>query len=241
VKALWNALAIVLLLNALGLLALAAYLHNDGRLSTQRLRDTAAIFALTLEQQQQQEQAAAQQAALETERAVRQEHLRLVADGPVSTRAQIERDHQAEELALLRVQRLREEIHVLQRQLEMARQTVARHKAEHEAQKAAWEQSIADEMQRREDEDFQTTVELYQRLKPAQAKDMFLQLIAAGQSDQIVAYLAAMQQRKAAAVLREFKAPEEIPVAAELLEELRRRGTAFVSDASADSVSAGAG
>lgn len=240
-KAFWNALAIVLLLNALGLLALLAYLHIDGRLSAQRLRDAAAVFALSLDQQEQQDQAARRQAALEAEQAVRQAHRDKVAQGPVSTRDQIERDLQAEEAALLQVQRLREEIRVLQRQLEMARVAVARQEAEHEARKAAWEQSIAEALQRREDEDFQTAVALYERVKPKQAKDMFLQLIAQGASRQVVEYLTAMQQRKAAAVLREFKAPEEIPVAADLLEQLRLRGTTFASDAATDPMHGEAG
>jgi delta 1-pyrroline-5-carboxylate dehydrogenase len=241
VKAFWNALAIVLLINALAMLAAAAYLRADGRLSTQRLRDATAIFALSIEQQEQREQAAAQQAALEAEQALRQHHLQRVAEGPVSTRDQIERDLQAEEIALLQVQRMREEIRALQRQLEIARQAVARQKDEHDAQRAAWEQSIAEELQRREDEDFQTAVALYQRLKPAHAKDMFLQLIAAGRSDQVVQYLAAMQQRKAAAILREFKGLDEIPVATELLEQLRRRGTSLVLDVPADRMTPGAG
>ncbi len=240
-KAFWNALAIVLLLNALGLLALLAYLHSDGRLSTQRLRDATAVFALTLDQQEQQERAARQQAALEAEQALRREHVRRVAEGPVSTRDQIERDHKDEETALLQVQRMREEIRALQRQLEMARQAVARQEADHAAQKVAWEQSIAEELQRREDADFRTTVALYQQIKPKQARDMFLQLIAEGRSRQVVEYLAAMQQRKAAAILREFKAPEEIPVAADLLEQLRRRGTTFAADDPADPVAPGAG
>jgi hypothetical protein len=39
-----------------------------------------------------------------------------------------------------------------------------------------------------------------------------------------VDYLAAMQMRKAAGVLKEFKTPQEVAQASELLELLRRRG-----------------
>jgi hypothetical protein len=45
-----------------------------------------------------------------------------------------------------------------------------------------------------------------------------------GETDQVVEYLAAMSSRKAGAVLAQFKAPNEVPQAALLLEKLRLRG-----------------
>lgn len=224
-KSFWNALAIVLLINVLLALGGMVYLYMGGRLNADRVRAVAAIFTPTIEQQQALERRTAEQAALDAERARRQAHQQKVADGPVSTLQQIGRDQNAEEIALLQVQRLREEIRVLQRQLEMARQAVAMQKAEQDQEKLAWQASIADELARREDEDFQKTVQLYQQVKPRQAKDMFLQRIAAGESEQVVEYLAAMQPRKAAGILKEFRNAEELVTASELLERLRQRGT----------------
>lgn len=230
-KSLWNALAIVLVINLLLVVGGVGYLYLGGRLSGDRARQAAAIFAPTLEEEQQMARRVADQAALDAERAKREAHRRKVADGPVSTREKIDRDVEAEEIALLQVQRLREEIRALQRQLDLARQSIARQKAEHDAERVAWEASIADELARRTDADFQKTVALYQQLKPKQAKDMFMELIGDGQGDQVVEYLAAMQQRKAAGVLKEFKSPEELAVASRLLERLRERGVDMLSGA----------
>ena len=67
-------------------------------------------------------------------------------------------------------------------------------------------------------------VESYASLKPKLAKQAFLELIKQNKMDEVVEYLAAMQLRKSAAILNQFKADEEVPVAAQLLESLRLRG-----------------
>lgn len=233
-KAFWNALAIVLVINMLLVLGGIGYLRMTGRLNADRVRAVAAVFRTTIEEEQARELQAAEESAIRAERERRQFHQQKVADGPVSTREQIGRDQEAEELALLQVQRLREEIRALQRQLETARRALAAQKADQEAKAAAWEASIADELARRENEDFQKTILLYQQVKPRQAKDMFLQLIAEGRRSQVVEYLAAMQSRKAAAVLKEFKTPEELAVASDLLEQLRQRGAEMLDPATSD-------
>ena len=51
-----------------------------------------------------------------------------------------------------------------------------------------------------------------------------MELIKQGKQDEVVEYLAAMQLRKSAAILDQFKADNEVPVAAQLLEASRTRG-----------------
>ena len=58
---------------------------------------------------------------------------------------------------------------------------------------------------------------------PKQAKAVFQELLTAGGEKQVVSYLSAMEERKAAKVLKEFKLPNEIDQAAMLIEQLRQR------------------
>ena len=87
--------------------------------------------------------------------------------------------------------------------------------------------AVAKETQLKDDQDFQQTVQVYQQLKAKQVKQIFQQLLSQDMADHVVEYLAAMQVRKAAAVIREFKSPAEVVQAADLLQSLRERGLDF--------------
>ncbi|MEC9374314.1 MAG: hypothetical protein VYC34_10740, partial [Planctomycetota bacterium] len=76
-------------------------------------------------------------------------------------------------------------------------------------------------IEQEEDEQFQRTVLLYESLQPQRAQEMMATLIQDGDSDQVVAYLNAMQPRAAKKIIEKF--PDPI-VAADLLERLRTRG-----------------
>ena len=94
----------------------------------------------------------------------------------------------------------------------------------------SFEQAVSREAKLKEDKDFQQTVKMYQQLKAKQVKQIFQQLLAQGMTGQVVEYLAAMQIRKAAAVIREFKSPNEVVQAANLLQSLRERGLDFSTE-----------
>ena len=67
---------------------------------------------------------------------------------------------------------------------------------------------------------------MYEKIQAKQAKAMMTQLVALGQAGeiQVVDYLAAMNERKAAEILGQFKDEREIPLATRLIERLRTRG-----------------
>ena len=65
---------------------------------------------------------------------------------------------------------------------------------------------------------------MYEQLDADQTKQMFQQLMAQGETDRVVDYLAEMQMRQAGKVLKAFETEAEIKSATMLLEKLRQRG-----------------
>ena len=81
------------------------------------------------------------------------------------------------------------------------------------------------ERERRDDEQFQQTVKLYESTPPRQAKALILTLLRRQRHDDVVAVLDAMHPQQAARILREFRTAGEIELAAQILDELRHHGT----------------
>jgi hypothetical protein len=90
------------------------------------------------------------------------------------------------------------------------------------------EQRLKDIESRLNDEGFKKTVELYETLPADQVKNMFIDLMERGKTDQVVAFIEAMAVRKAGKVLKEFEEPEDVGRAVELTERLRARGSDLV-------------
>jgi len=224
VKTLWNVIAVVVVLDVLAALGFVGYLYSSGRLNRERLERVAAMLRPTVEEEQQQTQQQAQQAQAAQEAQRKQQHLAMVAQGPLPTQDQLSRQQEEYEKQMMTVQRLRSEVGALQRQLELAQQRLTKERQEIAAEREALQQAVVEANARQGDVDFQHAVALYEQLKPAQTKRMFQELLAKGQKKQVVEYLAAMQVRKAAGVLKEFKEAEETAVAAELVQALRERG-----------------
>ena len=153
--------------------------------------------------------------------------LESVKDGPITLADRLVAEQQADELSVQRVQRLRRDIEDLRKQLRLAKQLLAKQHDELTAQRESFKQAVAREAKLKDDQDFQQTVKVYQQLKAKQVKQIFQQLLNQDRGDQVVEYLAAMQIRKAAAVIREFKSPAEVVQAADLLQSLRERGLDF--------------
>ena len=223
-KTLWTAITIVVLLNILLLGAGLLWLKSSGRLNAERVRRVGEMFALTIDEEQQQQ---AQADALEEQsrqQAMDLARLESVSDGPISLADRLEAQQQRDDLATMRLDRLKRDIRDLQQQLELSKRLLAEKEAQLQADRQAFEQALAQQQQLQQDENFQQTVSMYEQLKPKQAKQMFRDLIERGQIEQVVDYLAAMQLRKAAGAIKQFKSPEEITQAAELLQRLRERG-----------------
>jgi len=68
------------------------------------------------------------------------------------------------------------------------------------------------------DEGFQKSLELYESMPAKQIKPYFAKM----DTDEVVRYLQAMDPKQAANVLKEFKTPEEVTRAGQILEKIRQ-------------------
>ena len=229
-KTIWTTLCILLLINALLLGAGVAWLVNTGRINQDRIDQIRDMLTLTIAEEEKQAQL-----ALEIEEQTRKQamdiaRLESVSDGPVTLADRLETELQGDELAVQRVERMKRDIADLRRQLRLSQELLAKKHQELESQQQAFDDAVQRQTKLQEDKDFQQTVRMYEQLKAKQAKQMFQELVEQGKAMQVVDYLAAMQLRKAAAVLKEFKTPDEVAQATDLLQRLRERGIEMTAD-----------
>jgi hypothetical protein len=221
----WKALCLLLLINALALVGGLAWLKATGRLDRARAARVRDIFRLTIADEKAHEAASAQEAQVNHQKSVQAARLASVAiHGAVTIAQRLESERQGDEIAMQRVERLQRDIASLQQQLVLAKNLLAKQKADLEADRKAFEETRARQLKIQNDTDFQQAVQMYEQLPPKQAKDMFQQLITEGKKDQVIDYLAAMSLRKATSVLKAFKTVEETIVATDLVQRLRERG-----------------
>lgn len=230
-RTLFTAIILVLIINVLALGALAGWLGSSGRLSKDRLRDAVAVFNHTIEEEAQLA-AEAEQAELDAQ-AMAERELRMeqVAGGPVTPEARLASIQVVDEKRRALIERQKVEAEALKRQLDAQRRLIEQRIAELETKQQAFDQAIAtkvDEMQR---EDFKEAIAMLEGIPPKQAKQVIQRWLNDGAQTQVVDYLSAMEERKAAKVLKEFKLPNEVAQAASLIEELRQRTDQFKEEA----------
>jgi len=223
-RSLFTAVSLIVILHVLMAAGFVAWLDYSGRLNRERIDAVVEMFTPTIEQAKAAEAEAAK--AAEEAEAVADRALRMeaVADGPKPLQQRLADEREAEDLALHRYQRMLQERDNLQAQLERMRQSVTREQEKLAAQRAEFEAMVKRQKELREDADFRQAVRLLEQLKADQAKQMLQNLLAQGEAEIVVEYLAAMQQRTAAKVLGAFEGPGEIEQATELVERLRVRG-----------------
>lgn len=222
-KATWNIIAIVALLNLLAIAGFVGWLYTSGRLDSDRYQKAVAMFSPTIE-----EEKAAAAAERKKEEALRVEqekiaHLKRVEQGPVTLLDRLTVDQQMDELAMHKLSRLQTEVRDLRQGLEMQNRQLAMERQKLAEDRQAYEAYHARRQAMLESEDFQQAVEMLEQVKPAQGKQILQDLAARGKMDQVVQYMAAMDLRKSAAILREFKTPQEVSDAATLVERIRQR------------------
>jgi hypothetical protein len=220
-KTAWSIVSFLAVVHLLALVMFVGWLHQSGRLDRDRIELLRETFALTIEQ-------AAQQAA-EAERTAEEERRRALEEfrrekPPVPSAAQVRHISHLEEIESRSMRRLHDERAALAAQIADALASIEAREAALEADRTAWLEAIEAERARRSDEQFAKTVRQYESVPPRQAKGMLLGLVAGGRTDQAVAYLDAMNPRAAAKIIQEFKNQDELALATDLLERLRRLG-----------------
>jgi len=234
VKALVSAVIVVVLVHLLAAGGFVGWLAASDRISGQRVRDAVAVFRPTIADEKADAEEAARveaEAAAVAADAARRE---AVADGPQTLTERLALKAEASQLAEHEVERLLRERADLTRRMAGAREQVEQMRAELEADRAAFEQRVEAWTDRQQEDDFRQAVKLAEQLPPKQAKAMLRELIDAGETDRAIDYLAAMNQRKAAVVLSQFKDEDEVATATALIEGLRQRSEAIAGDGAAD-------
>ncbi|MEX2672232.1 MAG: hypothetical protein WD294_09000 [Phycisphaeraceae bacterium] len=225
-KTAWTVFASLCVLHLLGLLGLAAWAGATQRVDRERLAAVVDLFRQPIGDEEAQElDAQVEQDANEAAQRVEQT---LDGAGSESIAERLESDQLRHDMTLRQLERTREEVRSLSRNLQLSQQRVEEQREALVAEQEALEERARELQEQLDDEGFRRAVALYESLPPRQTKQMFIELIDGQERDQVVAYLMAMQPRKASAVLREFTTVEEVAHAVTLTELLRARGSRLV-------------
>jgi hypothetical protein len=224
VKLIWYFFVGSMILNLLLAAGYVGYKYSGGYINTERIQRAMDTFELTIEE----EAAQAEEVQLleEKHKKDRDQVARLESTGKGSRTIndELRKTTQADQTALERINLFNDQNKALRDEMTRFKLDHDRRVAKLQKQRADFEKWIKDRAAQTSDENFQQVVRLYETQSPKQTKQAFQTLMSRGEIDQVVEYLAAMSSRKAGKVLGQFKAPEEVPQATELLEKLRRRG-----------------
>ena len=227
----FTATILVLIINVLALGALAGWLGASGRLNKDRLRDAVAVFNHTIEEEArlaaEAEQAERDAQAL-AERALRMEQ---VAGGPVTPESRMASIQVVDDKRRALLERQKGEAEALKRQLDAQQRLIEQKIAELDTKQQAFDQAIASKIEAMQQEDFKEAIAMLEGIPPKQAKQVIQRWLNDGDQTQVVDYLSAMEERKAAKVLKEFKQPNEVAQAATLIDQLRQRTDQLTQEA----------
>jgi len=206
-------------------------LGTTGRLSKERVLEAVGVFSNTIDEQvalEAQTKKSEEEARELSERAMR---LEQVAGGPMTPENRLAQIGQVDDAQRMLLVRQTAEAEALMRQINTQRALITSMIDELNEKQAAFDLAVDTRVNEMQDEDFREAVAMLEGIPPRQAKQVLQEMLDAGNQDQVVSYLSAMQQRKAAAVLREFKLPNEIAQAAILIEQVRQRTDQITQEA----------
>ncbi len=239
----------VLVVNFLAMMGFAGWLLGTDRVDRERLVAAVDLFRPTLAEEAAQDEAAAE-AESDAQKVVdHNAYLASVSEGPLTINDRLRANAMANEMATQRVHKLQREIDDLKSHLDRVKGELKEQKLALDDERRKFRANVDREVKLRQDESFLNAVKMYEQLKPRQAKQLFQTMLdeveairgqanaaesprqrktlddqAEAKMTELIDYLATMQKRKSAAILREFKAPEEISQAQQLIDALRRRG-----------------
>ena len=212
-KKLWNVFVLTLAVNFLAVAGGVGYLYNAGRLDRKRLES----IWLVLYPPPPPPAATTQPAeAKSSEPGLALGEL-LAQKSGLSTTEQLEFIQQTFDARMAELDRRQRELADLQRQVDMANQSLARDRAAVDAEK----KQVADREQLAAtlaaDKGFQDSLRLYQTMPARQVKQLFMTM----DDESVARYLQAMEPRGATKIVREFKTPDEVQRIQRVLERMR--------------------
>jgi len=219
-KSLWSVVSFLAVVHLLALLGFLGWMYGSDRLSLERVRTVRELFAMTITDEKIQKE--------DQERMTEETQERDSSMFQMSSTRQIELLTDVQRQELLATQRMKDESEMHARQFSLLNQKIASEREEFEEERRRWEEATGADRERKTNEQFTQTVIQYESLPAKQGKQVLIELINSGNREQAVAYLDAMKPRATSKILKEFKSPEEIILAAELLEDLRIFGLGTV-------------
>lgn len=233
-KKVWNIIGFLAVVNLLAVGGFVGWLGATDRLNAERLRSLRDMLKPTISEQAGEEarvSAAAEVKSKEAAEAAKR------AGAPVSSGQKIEDHRQAQDLLDQQLVRMKEEARQLKELIQTRRDELDRQTAALDAARADFDRKQAEWKQLSEDEQFQQAVGALEAQKPADAAKLLNAILTVPPSAQavdatlqtrkqreiVIRYLAAMADRSRAKILAEFIKSDD-KLAAELLEDLRKRG-----------------
>ena len=203
-KKLWNLISIIAFVNLLAVLGFGGWLWSSGRMDKEKLREMLAPPPPPVEP-------AGPEPEPEPEANLTPTGVRIDAN---------DRQMRREALSL---RRLQEEKQQLDKVLDQRETKLTSEQEAFAAERAAWEASMDEVKSAKTDEQFNKAVKLLESVPAKQGKELILELVNSEKKDEAVAYLDAMSAFKRSSLLKAFKGEEEMKVATELLEAIRKR------------------
>ena len=226
-KMLWNGLSFLAVINLLAILLFVGWLYQTGRLSDERIQEIRETLATTVAEETQLEQTAAEQAEAEASAALAKARDENPLPASADKVDDLQREIQAERN---RSRRAAAEMEEFQKQLTRAQQMLATERAAFEDERNKWQNQTQATSSDAEKMQFERVVKLLEQLPAKQSKAMLVEMITAGETEEAVAYLNAMKPYNASEVLKNFKGPGEVALAAELLQRLKALGSVAESE-----------
>lgn len=219
-RSIWLILSMLALANILALGGVLSWLGATDRLNSERITKIREMLAkpAAVEAEELAAQAVAHTQA--AEKAAEEEKL---ARPPIPAADRIAADQAEAELALQRMLRRQREIDDLGSQLLRRQDELDRREKELVDRIATFEAQKSKYLEIEGTAQFQTALTTLEGLKAREAKATLEVLMTDGRNDEVIAYLAKMDERKRSGIMSEF-AKEQPAVAADLLERLRTRG-----------------
>lgn len=219
-KAIWNIITVMALANLIAIIGFVWWLHFSGRLNMARVEAVRTMLSETIAEQASREAAEAAEAEAKAQQEA--EATRMVGP-PVTASETLSMRIETSEIDRQRIERLKREVKNLTETLARERRKLDEDRAAFEKQKQAFEDMRARIAAVEGDAQFGKSVEVLNKLDPADAKKTLAQLLTTDR-EQVVSYLDSMSDRARKDVIAEFIKDGQQDVAAELLEEIRVRG-----------------
>lgn len=219
-KRIWIILSTLAIANMLAIVGFFLWLHTTDRLSRERFESVRSIFKVTLTQ----EASAKAQDLARAESARAQAEAEARAAAPPETAADRLAERQAQdEQRLQQVQRKQQELENLKSFILRQIADVERREAQLAADRAAFKAERDRIMQTESTTQFKAALATLEAQKPRDARLVLEALLNANQTEQVIAYLAGLDEGKRGKILAEF-IKDQPAVAADLLERIRTRG-----------------